>query len=148
MKHFFIRIPTMPADGYRAGDRIELAVEQTEDVDELDGPGCFYLGSTDDDGNPTTALDPAQRDRAEIGAMMSSIRGPYFKATAKLNDGEVCPVVVNADHVIYARPGVAGPETTWLHLSTGQDVDLTDPYPTIEAELYGVMDVDDATATA
>src|SRR5215213_9464808 len=87
MKHFYVSLPDMPPEGYRTGDRVDLSVQETDDENVLGFPGCIYLGSVDSDGNNVTALtglrsqDPAELDRAEIEGMLSSIRGPFFKAT-------------------------------------------------------------------
>lgn len=132
MKHFFIDPPG--AAVLVAGNRVQI--QETEDVDDLDAPGRIYLGSTDNDGNVTTALvEPQLPAFHEIG--LSSVRmSQFFKATA-IDNGRHVPVLVNADHVGWARPAKSGSDETHIRMSDGAEYTLADHFDTIAKELFG-----------
>lgn len=133
MKHFYIEIP--PSSRLVSGGSV--TIHECADADELDLPDRVYLGSTDDDGNPTTALAGAEG----MSASLSAIRGPFFKAAVRdgMQGDAAVPCVVNADHVALCLKDEDG--TADLILDSGLRFDLDDPYDTIADELFGVMDV-------
>lgn len=135
MRHFYIEIPTtaaLVAPGTRT-----VTIQECADADDLDLPNRVYLGSTDDDGNPTTAL------AGIASASLSAIRGPFFKAAVRdgMQEDKVVPCVVNADHVALCLK--SSDNAAVIVMDGGLRFDLDDPYDTIADELFGVSDVDE-----